>query len=218
VSSEKITYAAYKARLGVDLLKIRGEGFVEKNQDVLAAAQLATEVDQNYLAAIIGIESRFATFTGDHLAANALAALALSTRERMKNLGLNEIRSLLAYCDKHNLRFEREEKGKRQEYTGPFVPSSWAGALGYFQFLPSNLEKLAISAEPGRNPNPFHIPDCLHSIGNYFNKAGWSRKEARSAPAKDSRNWKAIYAYNHSNHYVQAVVEIAEHLRAKQKT
>jgi membrane-bound lytic murein transglycosylase B len=52
--------------------------------------------------------------------------------------------------------------------------SSWAGAMGYTQFLPSDFEKYAVDFDgDGRRDIWNSIPDALASTGNSLHNQGW---------------------------------------------
>ena len=52
--------------------------------------------------------------------------------------------------------------------------SSWAGAMGQTQFMPSNFVAYAVDfSGDGRRDIWTNVPDVLASTANYFQKAGW---------------------------------------------
>ena len=54
------------------------------------------------------------------------------------------------------------------------MKSSWAGAMGYTQFLPSDFEKYAVDFDgDGRRDIWNSIPDALGSAGNSLHSQGW---------------------------------------------
>jgi len=56
------------------------------------------------------------------------------------------------------------------------MKSSWAGALGQPQFLPSSYLKYAVDFDGDGKANIWtSVPDTLASIGNYLNGFGWQR-------------------------------------------
>jgi len=57
--------------------------------------------------------------------------------------------------------------------------SSWAGAMGYTQFLPSDFDKYAVDFDgDGRRDIWNSIPDALGSTGNSLHSQGWDGKQA----------------------------------------
>ena len=95
------------------------------------------------IVAILTVESGLGKTTGKHSVVNVFASLAvMDTPEVMRETGLparlrsrckkkaawarRELKTFLKYCQKHNL--------DPYQFYG-----SWAGAIGYAQFLPSSL-------------------------------------------------------------------------------
>src|ERR671918_212928 len=76
------------------------------------------------------------------------------------------------------------------------VPPSWAGALGPMQFLPSTWRAYGLGGN-------VHDPrDAILGAANYLRASGAPRDYRR-----------ALYAYNPSSSYVEAVVRYAEGMR-----
>jgi lytic murein transglycosylase len=57
--------------------------------------------------------------------------------------------------------------------------SSWAGAMGYTQFLPTDFEKYAVDLDgDGRRDIWNSVPDALASAGNSLHSQGWDGKQS----------------------------------------
>lgn len=81
------------------------------------------------------------------------------------------------------------------------VKGSWAGALGFPQFMPASLRW----AEDGNGDGKidlFEMDDAIASVGRYLASAGF-KKSARDA----------VYDYNHEEAYVQGVLAFAAALK-----
>lgn len=82
------------------------------------------------------------------------------------------------------------------------VKGSWAGAIGFPQFMPASLRW----AEDGNGDGKidlFEMDDAIASVGRYLASAGF----------KKSRR-DAVYDYNHEEAYVQGVLAFADALKA----
>ncbi len=82
------------------------------------------------------------------------------------------------------------------------VKGSWAGALGFPQFMPASLRW----AEDGNGDGKidlFEMDDAIASVGKYLSSAGF-KKSARDA----------VYDYNHEAAYVDGVLAFADALKA----
>jgi murein DD-endopeptidase MepM/ murein hydrolase activator NlpD len=76
---------------------------------------------------------------------------------------------------------------------------SSAGAIGWMQFLPSTWAKYGVDATGSGVADPYNAADAIFAAARYLAAAG----AAENLPT-------AIFAYNHSNAYVQAVLLRAE--------
>jgi len=193
-------------------LQAEGERFYKAHEANLLEAEETTGPSRFYIAAIIGIESDYATKTGIHLAFNALASLYFSERERMQNIAAINLPALARVSEKMDLK----HNNGNEKYSGVFVQSSWAGAIGYAQFMPANLDNnWFISSDMSRKPDPFNLKDCFFSIGNYFRINGWNAENNHLPAVYELPNGRAIFHYNKSREYFEYVSGTAEHLRNK---
>lgn len=194
---KKRTVEWYFARLGVDAKIKKGKPFVEDNSDVLQRAEAKHGIHKELIAAIIGMETNFAErrYRGKFYVFNSLVSQYIfADREKF---AVREIAALYRFS----------QKTDRSPW---HFKSSYAGAIGWGQFIPSSLLSFFID-EHGINDDidPFSIEDTICSIENYLYKNGLS---GRSMSNRNSR-YRAVYAYNHSDAYVQAVLHIYDGLR-----
>ena len=54
---------------------------------------------------------------------------------------------------------------------------SWAGAFGYFQFMPSTIEQYAIDYDKNNIIELKSTKDSFASAANYINKIGWKKNQ-----------------------------------------
>ena len=83
---------------------------------------------------------------------------------------------------------------------GSNVGTSTAGAYGWMQFIHSSWVEWGVDANGDKLKDPFNPVDAICAAGNYLQDFGY---------AEDP--YKAIFAYNHADWYVQ---DILEHARA----
>jgi murein DD-endopeptidase MepM/ murein hydrolase activator NlpD len=76
-------------------------------------------------------------------------------------------------------------------------PSS-AGAIGWMQFLPSSWEAFGLDANGDGQKDPYNPVDAICAAAHYLKLSGGS-----------SDLYKAIFAYNHADWYVQEVLSYA---------
>ena len=136
-----------------------------------------TGVPAAFMIAIFGKESSYGGYTGNTDVPSALATLAYEGRRRTFFTG--EFISALHMIERGVPRWK--------------LKGSWAGAMGFPQFMPSTYDRLARDGDgDGLADIWASEPDALMSIANYFLESGWRRGEpwgfAVTVPAALDRN------------------------------
>ena len=127
--------------------------------DTLEAIEQQFGVQKNVILAIWGRESGFGRAKIPHYAVQALATQAFIGRR--KEFFREEL--LLA------MEILQEGHVNRAK-----MKSSWAGAMGHTQFLPSDFKKYAVDFnKDGRLDIWGTIPDALASTANFLKQNGW---------------------------------------------
>jgi len=183
----------------------RGRSYMEAHRAILDQAKARFGVAPEVIVAILTVESGLGSNTGKYPVFNVFASLAvMDTPEVIKEVGLNASRDRL----KKKAAWGRRELGIFLEYCAshhvdPFsLCGSWAGAMGFCQFLPSSLNRCGVSAS-GKGPvDLFTHDDAIFSIACYLHKSGFKLNNRTS--------WsRAVYSYNHSDAYVDTVLTLA---------
>ena len=84
------------------------------------------------------------------------------------------------------------------------VRSSWAGAFGLPQFLPTTFLYYAVDGNNDGKIDLWSMPDAIFSIANYFRENGWKEYHGKD------RKIKQIFKYNHSKLYSKVIYELSE--------
>jgi len=194
----------YRRALGWEEILNAAKPFIEVFRSELEFTEKQWGVARRYVAAIIGIESRFLENSGYYGAFNAL----VSKYFRLTSKGFKErkyvrreIVDLLEIANLHQVDVFN-------------IPGSHDAAIGWAQFIPSTYQRSFISSEDGRLPDPFNLLDCMFSISHYLLQCGWNTSENSYGlpPKLGRRNGNAIFAYNRSDWYVKSVVDLGDHL------
>jgi membrane-bound lytic murein transglycosylase B len=106
----------------------------------------------------------------------------------------DELRALLAYAWENGL-------------DPASFPGSIYGAIGYGQFMPSNIKKFAIDGDGDGRVDLFNKADAVFSVANYLRRSGWKGEMAD----EESRR-AVIMLYNRSGVYVNTVLYVAGRL------
>jgi len=187
----------YFARLGVDAKIEKGKSFIKAHSDILEEAEARHGIHQELIVAIMGIETNFASQQqrGEFYAFNSLVSQYIFANRR--KFAVREISALYEFSQK---------TGKPPQY----FTSSYAGAIGWGQFIPSSLLAFFIDARGiHEDMDPFSLEDTIFSVENYLYKHNLSGKEIDNYDAR----YAAVFAYNHSDIYVKAVLSIYDGLR-----
>ena len=141
-----------------------GVAFWQQHADALAAAQQELAVNPEIIVAIIGVETRYGGNTGRHRVIDALSTLAFDYPPRSKFF-TGELEQFLL--------LGREEDIDLLSTTG-----SYAGAMGYGQFIPSSYREYAIDFDKDGKRDLWNSPyDIIGSVANYFRAHGWQEKQ-----------------------------------------
>jgi membrane-bound lytic murein transglycosylase B len=183
----------------------KGRAYIEAHRATLCRAEAQYGVAPEVIVGILTVESNLGSNTGKYPVFNVFASLAvMDSPEVIKEVGLTASRDRL----KKKAAWGRRElavflKYCASRHVDPFsLSGSWAGAMGYCQFLPSSLERCGVAAN-GKGPvDLFTHDDAIFSIACYLHKSGFNLQNRAS--------WRrAVYSYNHSDAYVDTVLTLA---------
>lgn len=137
-----------------------GVGFWREHGSALAAAQEQYGVAAEVVVAIIGVETYYGRYLGRYRVIDALATLGFDYPRRARFFR-NELTEFLLLV--------------REGGHDPFVPiGSYAGAMGYGQFIPSSYRAYAVDFDAdGVRDIWTNKADAIGSVGNYFARHGW---------------------------------------------
>lgn len=108
------------------------------------------------IAAILGVETKFGTYTGKNRVLDALVTQGYEHPTR-STFFFSELAAYFAFC--------RDFQRDPLETMG-----SYAGALGFAQFMPSNYLSLALDYDGDGEINLWSMPDAIGSIAHYFTR------------------------------------------------
>ncbi len=154
----------YRPQFLVDSTIDRGARFKQQHANALWRAEQQYGVPQSIILGILGVETGFGQNKGSFRTLDALATLAFGYPRRSAYFS-DELANLLVLA--------REQGLSVDSYKG-----SYAGALGYPQFMPSNIRKLAVDFNQDGKVDIINDPvDAIGSIAHYLSVNGWQRGE-----------------------------------------
>jgi lytic murein transglycosylase len=153
----------YFSKGALSSLAATGRGKYKQLSQTLGAIQQKYGVPASIVVAIWGRETGFGAATLPYDALSAIATQGFMGR-RPEVFRQEAIAALKIMEEGHATRAE--------------MRSSWAGAMGYTQFLPSDFEKYAVDFDgDGRRDIWNSVPDALASAGNSLHSQGWDGKQ-----------------------------------------
>ncbi len=169
---DAMTRPAEKVKLWKDYRQIfitekrlrQGLQFWREQRPWLEKAEAEYGVPIEYVVAIIGVETYYGRYAGNYRVLDALSTLAFDYPARS------------AFFTKeleHFLLLSKEQKLEPSELKG-----SYAGAMGYGQFMPSSYRAYAVDFNGDGVADIWADPaDAIGSVANYFVRHGWQRGE-----------------------------------------
>lgn len=138
----------------------QGAAFRAEHADAFERAEREFGVPAEIIAAIIGVETWYGKYRGNYRVLDALATLAFDYPPRSRFF-----RSEL----KHYLLMTREQGLDPTKLKG-----SYAGAMGYGQFISSSYRNFAIDFDDDGVADILNNPvDAIGSVANYFKAHHW---------------------------------------------
>ncbi|MEZ5560867.1 MAG: lytic murein transglycosylase B [Pseudomonadales bacterium] len=138
----------------------QGLAFWHDNEALLSQAEARFGVPPEYVVAILGVETRYGRITGGFRVLDALTTLAFDYPPRSAFFRRELTEFLL---------LAREEGRDPRTLKG-----SYAGAMGYGQFIPSSFRAYAVDFDgDGQRDIWSNRADAIGSIANYFSRHGW---------------------------------------------
>ncbi len=154
------SWKEYRPIFVVPLRVNNGVAFWQEHQEALARAEQKYGVPAEVVVAIIGVETNYGRNMGSHRVIDALTTLAFDYPPRAPFF-----RSEL----KNYLLLTREHEQNPLDFKG-----SYAGAMGYGQFMPSSYRHYAVDFDGDGFADIWNNPvDAIGSVANYFSVHGW---------------------------------------------
>ena len=194
--------------------------YLETHTADLEAAHARYGVAPEVITAILLVETNLGGISGRQKVFNVLATMAaLNDRaareafwatmptdkrisrkkfdakaDRKSDWAYRELKALLKYVRRENL--------------DPLaLQGSYAGAMGYCQFMPSNALRLGVDGNGDGRVDLYSHADAIASVGNYMKHHGWRPELSRK------KRYQVILRYNYSKPYANTILDIADKLK-----
>lgn len=150
----------YRAIFLNDKREEQGVEFYRKHRETLVRAEREFGVPAEVIVAVIGVETSYGRNMGSYRVLDALSTLGFDYPPRSEFF-TSEL--------KHYLVLTRDQGFDPSKMMG-----SYAGAMGYGQFMPSSYRAYAIDFDGDDTIDIWENPvDAIGSVANYFKAHGW---------------------------------------------
>lgn len=203
----------------------KAKAFLEENNEILHKAEAKYGVTAEAITSILWVETRHGGYTGNNQLPSVFLSTALANEDEYLDMNLKVLeeehkegtseykklkKKILSRAErKSNWALEQlvamSKINERLPVPVTEIEGSWAGAFGWSQFLPSSYENWAVDGNDDGEIDLFDKEDAIFSVANYLKEHGWGKTN------KAQR--KAVWGYNHSNDYVDAVLKLADKIK-----
>lgn len=171
-AEKALTWGQYR-KIFIEKERIdKGVIFWKDNWKVLEDVSQRYQVAPEIIVAIIGVETRYGRVAGNYRVLDALLTLGFDYQPRAPFFR-GQLEEFLLMC-------------QEQKLNPLTLMGSYAGAMGYGQFIPSSYRNYAVDYDQDGIADIWKNPaDAIASVGNYFAEHQWrlSRPVAIQIPA-----------------------------------
>jgi membrane-bound lytic murein transglycosylase B len=194
--------------------------YMMEHSGALAMTEEQYGVPGEVVTAIMLVETQLGTLVGNQTVFNILSTMAalddpgvrqafweeLPKEDRLARKAFEkkadqksrwaykELKALLHYVEAQNM-------------DPIIIRGSYAGAMGYCQFMPSNVLQLGVDGNGDERVDLFDHTDAIASVGNYLKHHGWKPGMTRK------QQYQVILKYNYSSPYANTILKIADQLK-----
>ena len=140
----------------------KGLKFYKQNINLINSIETEFDIEKELLLSLMGIETNFGTYVGKMDILSSLATLSFD--KRRSEFFTKELIFLLKLIDTNQIDSET-------------LYGSWAGAFGFFQFMPSTITNYAIDHNNDDYIDLKNNEDAFPSAANYLSMMGWKKNE-----------------------------------------
>lgn len=141
-----------------------GLKFWKEHADTIKRASKEFNVDPQIIVAIIGIETFYGGYMGNYPVKDALYSLGFHYPPRA-TFFRKEFANLQELVKEENLDINN-------------LKGSYAGAMGFGQFIPSSYRHYSVDFDKDGSRDLLNSPvDAIGSVANYFHQHGWQKNQ-----------------------------------------
>ena len=173
------TWERYKKLFIEDKRIKNGKKFIKQNIDTLNRAEKEFGVPKEIIVSILGVETRYGKIMGSYRVIDSLTTLGLDYPRRSAFFK-DELVKFFLLTRENNLDI----------YS---IKGSYAGAMGYGQFISSSYRAYAVDFDGDDDIDLFNsVDDAIGSIANYLKVHGW-KKNGKIVTKSSPNNVREVY-------------------------
>ena len=138
----------------------KGLNFYENKIELINKVENKYKIEKELLLALMGIETNYGTYVGKMDILSSLATLSFD--KRRSEFFTKELLILLKLIEQKQIDYKT-------------LYGSWAGAFGFFQFMPSTIKNYAIDYNQDNYIDLKNPEDAYASAANYLSNMGWKK-------------------------------------------
>ena len=156
------TWEEYKKIFIEEKRIVNGKLFLAEYNDLFNRVENEYGVPREIITSILGVETRYGKIKGSYKVLDSLATLGFDFPRRSKFFKSELIQF-----------FQLTRENNLDIYS---IQGSYAGAMGYGQFISSSYRAYAVDYDGDGYADLFNsVPDAIASIANYLKVHGWKR-------------------------------------------
>lgn len=153
----------------------QGAAFFQQYKDTLLRAEKVYGVDPLIIVAILGVETRYGDLRGSYRVIDSLSTLGFDYPPRGKFFRKQLEEYLLMV--------------REQKFDATKLQGSYAGAMGYGQFIPSSYRSFAVDFDGDGVVDIWdNTADAIGSVANYFKVHHWQSGAVVASRARVSKD------------------------------
>ena len=173
------TWERYKKLFIEDKRIKNGKKFIKQNIDTLNREEKEFGVPKEIIVSILGVETRYGKIMGSYRVIDSLTTLGLDYPRRSAFFK-DELVKFFLLTRENNLDI----------YS---IKGSYAGAMGYGQFISSSYRAYAVDFDGDDDIDLFNsVDDAIGSIANYLKVHGW-KKNGKIVTKSSPNNVREVY-------------------------
>jgi membrane-bound lytic murein transglycosylase B len=193
----KKNWLVYRKRFVEPIRLKAGKVFWDENQTFLSQVEQDSGVPAEIIVAIIGIETIYGRQTGGFRVKDVLSTLAFSypdtpNKPAREQLFKDQLQELILMCWTDAGGKLPAQNGNQGLNAARFNSclnqnSSYAGAIGLPQFMPSSIRSFAVDGDGDGHIDLKQSPkDAIASVANFMKKHGWQAGMPISFPVQEN--------------------------------